>query len=73
MKKLLLAIIIIYQHFLSPLFKQLLGTPSFCRYQVTCSEYAKRAISKYGVVKGISLGVKRILHCQPFTHTYEYI
>lgn len=37
-----------------------------CRFYPTCSEYSKRAIEKYGVIKGIFLSVKRILRCNPF-------
>ena len=37
-----------------------------CRFTPTCSEYAKQAISKYGVLKGLFLSIKRILKCHPF-------
>ena len=40
--------------------------PRVCRFQPTCSEYAAQAILKFGVVKGIGLGVWRILRCNPF-------
>lgn len=38
-----------------------------CKYYPTCSEYTKQAIEKYGVVKGIFLGITRILKCNPFS------
>lgn len=38
----------------------------YCRFYPTCSEYTKQAIQKYGFIKGIFLGIKRILHCHPF-------
>ncbi len=38
----------------------------FCRFHPTCSEYLKQAIRKYGLIKGLFLGIKRILHCHPF-------
>ncbi len=38
-----------------------------CKYYPTCSEYTKQAIQKYGVVKGIWLGMGRILRCNPFS------
>ena len=38
-----------------------------CKYYPTCSEYTKQAIEKYGVFKGIILGIKRILRCNPFS------
>lgn len=38
----------------------------FCRFYPTCSEYAKQAIQKYGLMKGLFLGTRRVLHCHPF-------
>ncbi len=38
-----------------------------CKYYPTCSEYTKQAIEKYGVSKGLYLGLKRILKCNPFS------
>lgn len=37
-----------------------------CRYQPTCSSYMNEAIKKYGFFKGIYLGLKRVLRCNPF-------
>ncbi len=37
-----------------------------CRYQPTCSRYAKEAVNKYGIFKGGLLGLKRVLKCNPF-------
>lgn len=37
-----------------------------CRYQPTCSVYAKEAVEKYGIIKGSFLGFKRVLRCNPF-------
>lgn len=37
-----------------------------CRYDPTCSEYTKQMIIKFGIGKGILLGLKRILLCNPF-------
>jgi hypothetical protein len=34
-----------------------------CKYQVTCSEYAKKAIKEQGLRKGIVLSFKRIHSC----------
>ncbi len=37
-----------------------------CMFYPTCSEYTKQAIEKYGVFKGIYIGIKRILRCNPW-------
>ena len=60
MTKILIFIIKIYQYFISPL----LG--SRCRFLPTCSEYFAEALKTQGSIKGIKLGVKRILKCHPF-------
>lgn len=39
---------------------------SCCRFQPTCSQYAKIAIQKHGFLKGILLTCKRILRCHPW-------
>lgn len=59
MKGLLLAALRLYKRGVSPL----LGT--HCRYSPTCSDYAFQAIEKYGAVRGVFLGLKRLLRCHP--------
>lgn len=46
--------------------RPLLGPRGVCRFTPTCSQYAKQAISKYGVLKGGYLATRRILKCHPF-------
>ena len=60
MKKLLLALIRIYQKYVSPAF------PPRCRFIPTCSQYALEAIEKYGAVKGGWLTFNRLMRCHPF-------
>ncbi len=50
----------VYQKFLSPLL------PPSCRYQPTCSQYMIDAINEWGPLKGIWLGLKRIVRCHPW-------
>lgn len=37
-----------------------------CRFTPTCSEYMFDAVSRYGAIKGVALGLKRLLRCNPF-------
>ena len=60
MKKLMIWLIRWYQTSISPL------TPPSCRYTPTCSQYTLEAIQKYGPVKGLWLGIKRISRCHPW-------
>ena len=60
MKYLLIKLVRIYQKFLSPLF------PGCCRFRPTCSEYMIDAIQKHGALKGLYLGIKRLLKCHPW-------
>ena len=59
MTKILIFIIKIYQYFISPL----LGNK--CRFLPTCSEYFIEALKTQGLIRGLKLGLKRILKCHP--------
>lgn len=64
MKKICIYLIEFYQKNIS----QLLEHKNIkCKFYPTCSEYTKQAIIKYGVFKGIGLGLFRILRCNPFS------
>ena len=49
-----------YQYALSPY----LGGNK-CRFTPSCSHYTAEAIQKYGPIKGIYLGAKRLSKCSP--------
>lgn len=38
----------------------------YCRFYPSCSEYAKQAIIKFGLLKATWLSVKRLLKCHPW-------
>lgn len=64
MKKILIKMIEKYQKNISPIISQ---HGIKCKYFPTCSEYTKQAIIKYGSLKGILLGLKRIIKCNPLS------
>lgn len=45
---------------------QILYLGDSCRFIPTCSEYMYEAIEKFGVVRGVYIGTKRIMRCHPF-------
>ncbi len=57
---LIIWIIKVYQTVISP------ALPKSCRFYPTCSQYTVQALEKYGVLKGLSMGIKRISRCHPF-------
>ncbi len=59
-KNLLIILIKLYRLCISPWF-----TPC-CRFQPTCSSYAKEALEEHGFIKGLSLSFWRIIRCHPF-------
>ncbi len=56
-KKFILKLLKLYKRYISPCL------PPSCRYYPTCSEYTFTAVEKYGVIKGVVMGVFRILRC----------
>ncbi len=40
--------------------------PAACRYRPTCSEYTVQAVRSHGVLKGLWLGLRRVMRCHPF-------
>ena len=49
-----------YQKFISP------ALPPSCRFSPSCSQYTLEAVSRYGALKGLWLGVRRLIRCHPF-------
>lgn len=68
MTKIVILCIELYQKTLSPDHGVLKVLFPFgvCRYNPTCSEYALAGVRKFGLVKGLFLGMKRVVRCHPF-------
>ena len=59
LNNLFILVVKIYQKAISPFFI------SSCRFTPSCSEYTIEAIQEFGVLKGITMGMVRILKCNP--------
>jgi putative membrane protein insertion efficiency factor len=59
-ERIVIGLIRFYQLVISP------GLPPSCRFYPSCSEYTLQAVAKYGVLKGLWLGIRRIVRCHPF-------
>jgi uncharacterized protein len=53
------AVIRLYQILLSPTFG------GHCRFEPSCSEYAREAIERHGVMRGVRLAANRLWRCRP--------
>ncbi len=60
MRGLVIGILRAYKLILSP------WLPSACRFAPTCSEYMCEAVRRYGVARGVWMGLKRLGRCHPF-------
>lgn len=58
MKRLVLKCLVWYKKYLSRGYS--------CRFVPSCSEYTYEAVERYGVIKGLYLGFKRIMRCNPW-------
>ena len=61
MKGLLVFLIGFYQKYLSPMFGK------NCRFEPTCSQYAKESIEVHGVFVGGYYSILRIIRCGPWS------
>jgi len=60
MRRVVLALLQFYKRIISPVL------PPMCRFEPTCSAYMMQAVDKYGVLRGIWLGLRRLARCHPF-------
>ncbi len=49
-----------YQLVLRPLL------PAACRFEPSCSEYARQALAEHGLARGGWLAIRRLSRCHPF-------
>lgn len=49
-----------YQRFISPVL------PASCRFYPSCSQYTLEAVTRYGLIRGGWLGLRRLVRCHPF-------
>jgi len=59
--KTLLILVRAYRYALSPMLGQ------HCRFHPSCSAYAEQALRQHGAIKGLGLGLWRLLRCNPFS------
>jgi putative membrane protein insertion efficiency factor len=62
MRYLVTAPVRLYQRVISPVL------PARCKYHPSCSEYAVEAVRRYGILRGLTLAVWRLLRCNPWSH-----
>ena len=55
-----IALLDAYKKFVSPFL------PRACRFEPTCSVYAREAIVRHGLSRGARLAAARLLRCHPF-------
>ena len=60
MTRVAIALIRLYQLILSPFVGRC------CRFHPSCSAYWIEALEKHGFMRGIWLGLRRLLRCHPF-------
>lgn len=61
LKRRLIALIGWYQRWWSPVFGD------HCRFEPSCSEYARQALTEWGLTCGLALTIWRLLRCQPWS------
>jgi hypothetical protein len=54
----------IYRAALSPMIHAINGPA--CRFEPSCSEYARDALAEYGIVRGGAMALWRVGRCNPF-------
>ncbi len=59
-QRIAVAVIGLYRRFISPVL------PAACRFYPSCSQYAKLAIERHGLIPGALLALGRLGRCHPW-------
>lgn len=65
-KKLTLFLLRVYQTLMQSGFNRVVLGGGACRFTPSCSRYTYEAVERYGTIKGLFLGFRRIFRCHPF-------
>ncbi|MEG1479619.1 MAG: membrane protein insertion efficiency factor YidD [Kiritimatiellia bacterium] len=68
MRKALVDVLILCVRFYQGPLRGFLGTGPHCRYYPSCSQYMIEALQTHGPLRGLGLGLWRILRCNPFSN-----
>jgi len=75
MKKIILFLIKIYQKTLSydhGVLGRIYPNTRSCKFVPTCSEYTYQAVEKFGIWKGLRMGIERLSRCNKRTPAGTY-
>jgi uncharacterized protein len=65
-QRLALAALRLYKLLISPMFA------GSCRFMPSCSDYAREAVIRFGVLRGSMLALKRLARCHPLgSHGFD--
>lgn len=65
-KKIIICLIHIYQHFAPDSIRMK------CRFEPSCSQYMLLSLEKYGVLKGLKMGIRRLKRCKVGNGGYDF-
>ena len=66
LKRIVILPVLFYKRFISGPLHVISGPNSGCRFTPSCSTYFIQAVETHGVIKGVGLGLWRILRCNPW-------